>query len=252
MIVLPQKVKIKWSPFGRKFYEPNGYIFTKYYEEFEVDVLDLPDGSNVFIDVVCDYCGEVFNKKYSHYTDMKKKNKITKDCCSNCTSEKTRESNMITYGGSPSSNYNVQEKLKRTNLNRYGVEYCSQNKDVQNKTKQTSMDRYGVNHYSKTDECKEKYVNTCQERYGFDNTFQVEEFKEKSKETCLALYGFEKAIQNPEIKAKAVKTLYENGTCPTSSQQLDIYNMLNDFGYNVELNYPLSRINMDVAILLMI
>ena len=40
-LILPQKVKIKWTGNTRKHYESKGYIYTKNLDEFDVNVEDL-------------------------------------------------------------------------------------------------------------------------------------------------------------------------------------------------------------------
>lgn len=165
----------------------------------------------------------------------------------------------------------IISKRIATNLSKYGVEYVSQSKHFKNKYKQTYIDKYGIDHYSKTneflikyeatnlekygvknyaqtDECKEKRIKTNNKKYGKDHYTQTDEFKERFKQLCQEKYGCNNPMQNEIIKRKAVNTLYKNGTCPTSSQQLTIYNMLKEKGYNVELNYPVSNVNLDVAI----
>ena len=48
------------------------------------------------------------------------------------------------YGGYTFQSKELLEKVKQTNLERYGVENPSQNKKVQNKRKKTNLERYGV------------------------------------------------------------------------------------------------------------
>jgi len=63
---------MKWHPKYRPRYESMGYKFTKYKDEFEVKVKDLPDSSNVRIVVQCGECEKILPsikwvdyKKYS-------------------------------------------------------------------------------------------------------------------------------------------------------------------------------------------
>lgn len=44
-LVLPQKVKIKWSGNTRKHYESKGYTYTHNGDAFDVKVQDLTKGS---------------------------------------------------------------------------------------------------------------------------------------------------------------------------------------------------------------
>ena len=186
--------------------------------------------------------------------------------------DKMKQTNMERYGfESAMSNILIQDKKRKTTLEIWGVEYPSQNSEVKDKIKKTNNKKYGVDYYLQSDEFKIKYKETSNARYGTNNPQQNKEIQEKSIQTRLSRYGFkyysqtdeckekfkvtslinwgtEHPMQNPILKARMMQTLYENGTCPTSSQQLAIYNMLKENNYNVELNYPLSRINLDVAI----
>lgn len=91
MIVPNQKVKTKWNAKNKKHYESKGYIYTGLGTEFEVDINDLPENSKVKIELICDYCGEKFNKGYINYLNEKKQNVIKKDCCQKCRPLKLRE-----------------------------------------------------------------------------------------------------------------------------------------------------------------
>ena len=71
------------------------------------------------------------------------------------------------------------EKIKSSNLEKYGVEYPYQSKKIREKSTLTTLSRYGV-----------------------DNPFQLEEFKEKIKKTTLDKYGVVYNTQREEVKKK--------------------------------------------------
>ncbi|STO12878.1 Uncharacterised protein [[Flavobacterium] thermophilum] len=71
MIVLDQKVKVKWHGSNKKHYESLGYKFTKIGDEFEVDIKHLSLGSNALVKCYCDYCNELFNRKYCQVNECK-------------------------------------------------------------------------------------------------------------------------------------------------------------------------------------
>lgn len=68
MGLIQDKVTTKWVPNNRKYYEDIGYTFTKYYEDFEVKVEDLPEKSGVRLLAKCDCCGEVIGLNKQSYT----------------------------------------------------------------------------------------------------------------------------------------------------------------------------------------
>jgi hypothetical protein len=74
----------------------------------------------------------------------------------------------------------IKEKTKKTNLEKYGVEYASQSEEIKEKIKQTNLERYG---------------NTC--------ALLSPIIKEKTKKTNLEKYGVENVSQNKDIAYKA-------------------------------------------------
>jgi hypothetical protein len=75
------------------------------------------------------------------------------------------------------------EKFKRTNLERYGVEYPMQNKDIINKRIQTIVEHIGVSSYMKLPEFLEKKARTNMERFGTPHPIQRQDILEKRKQT---------------------------------------------------------------------
>jgi len=65
-----------------------------------------------------------------------------------------------------------QEKIKKTNLVKYGTENVFMNDDIKLKSKQTVIDKYGVDSVSKVKQIREKAENTMIERYGAKYTHQ--------------------------------------------------------------------------------
>lgn len=185
---------------------------------------------------------------------------------------KTKKTNNIKYGfDHPTQNQQIKDKRNITVNQKYGTDNVFQNEEIKQKSKETCQEKYGVDYAMQNKVMKEKACQTNIIKYGGRSPASNEEIKEKIKKTNLKRYGFESALSNPivqekihktirrkygvnyitqnkEIRAKIAETLNKNNSCPTSSQQLEIYNMLKENNYNVELNYPLSRINLDIAI----
>lgn len=87
-LILPQRVKIKWTGNTRNHYESKGYIYTKNLDEFEVDVKDLTNGSTAGVKMKCDYCDQVVNMPYKDYL-IRHKDKPY--CCKQCLQHKRIE-----------------------------------------------------------------------------------------------------------------------------------------------------------------
>lgn len=89
-MLLTKNVLMKWSYSNKKWYENKGYTFTKWKDEFEVKVEDLPDGSNALIDIQCDGCEKIVTN--FRWVDYKKQVKDDdKYYCKSCA--------MKLYGG---------------------------------------------------------------------------------------------------------------------------------------------------------
>jgi very-short-patch-repair endonuclease len=83
---------------------------------------------------------------------------------------------------------NITNKIKQTNLTKYGVENPSQVEKFKQKRKNTNIDRYGVEYPASLNEFKQKVIKTNQERYGVDNPNKLDEIKQKVKDSCLKTY----------------------------------------------------------------
>jgi len=97
-MLLTKMVTVKWSPTNINHYKLFGYEYTKLYQEFEVKIEHLQKGSKVRVEIQCDYCQNIFTKTYLDYIYENEKAIIHKDCCKNCKSIKTKESNLLVYG----------------------------------------------------------------------------------------------------------------------------------------------------------
>ena len=91
-----------------------------------------------------------------------------------------------------------KEKMKKQNIEKYGVDHVFKRKDVINKSKQTKLERYGNENYNNQDKTRQ----TVRNKYGVDYLFQNNEIKEKSKQTCKEHYGCEYYCITQECKDK--------------------------------------------------
>ena len=206
---------MKSNQYMRKYYTDKGYDVGKRGSSFEIKVSDLSVNSNASVLVICDFCQKEFYMEYNKYLGSIENG----NCCSGCR----------------------YEKIKYTNMKKYGVENTSQLEEVKNKRIFTNMDRYGVPSNLNLKETHEKIRITNQEKYGADYFFLTPEGKEMSKKTCMEKYGVDNPSKNLEVKEKQRRSLYENGTCPTSKAQKYIHKLIGG-----ELNYPFEYYNVDI------
>lgn len=83
------------------------------------------------------------------------------------------------------------------------------------------------------------YKKNSLENYGVEHPGHLKETKDKRIKTCLERFGTKYSLQAPEVKQKQRETLYKNGTTPTSKQQVEIFNLFKEAGYEVRLNFPI-------------
>lgn len=141
-----------------------------------------------------------------------------------------------------------KEKARQTTLERHGVEHALQNTEILARVMATNNERYGGNSPACSKEVMDKVRATNLERYGVETALQNEGVRQKAINTTLQRYGVKYASQSPIIQEKIAQTYYRNSSIKTSSQQVAIYELLHNEGYNVELNYPVSRISTDIGL----
>lgn len=216
-----QKIEITWNNANKKHYISKGYNFTKNGDKFVINVKDLSKGSNHKVEVICDNCGTAKTMNYSDYIKCHNKHNI--DLCSHCR--------------------NLSAKM--TWEEKYGVSHPKQVQEIKDKGVATCIEKYGCANPMQNQDIRQKAENTLFERYGVKHPLQNEEIHKKANDVCIEKYGVACVFKSDEIKEKIRQTLYSNGTCPTSSQQLKIYHMLKDIYGNCELNYPCSQLSLD-------
>ena len=101
------------------------------------------------------------------------------------------------------------EKVKKTNIKNFGVEYPSQNKEVRDKMKATTFKNFGVFNASQSEEIKAKKVESCMLNLGVAHPGQSEMVKQKSKKTCMEKYKVEYSLQSKECRDKSKITCLE-------------------------------------------
>jgi len=128
---------------------------------------------------ICKKCGKPL--KFSNFS--RPYNTWCSNKCSSSDKEILKQSKtkrMNKYG-----NYNNYEKIKETNLKKYGVENVSQIEDIKEKKKQTTLNNFGVKYPMQSKVVRKKLRKNNIEKYGVDNVSQLEEIKDKKKQTML-------------------------------------------------------------------
>lgn len=101
------------------------------------------------------------------------------------------------------------ENIRKSCMEKYGLPNGGWAPETQEKIKRTNLERYGSESYLQCDNYKKKNKETL-ERLGVTNVFQLEDVKKKSKETMVKKYGVEHNTQNKEIAMKVADSIHNN------------------------------------------
>lgn len=162
------------------------YLNNKYNDSFSIKETLFRIKYNINEHPICPICG-----KYVAFNG--RSNKIFLSHCSTKCSSLDKD---------------VQEKLKNTNNQKYGVDNVFQSKEIQDKIKETSLKKYGVENAGGSMQAQEKIRETCFARYGVINGMQSNKAKEKYKITCLSKYGVDNVLKCPTVQIKRKNTLF--------------------------------------------
>jgi len=120
------------------------------------------------------------------------------------------------------SSKEIQNKIKKTCLKKYNVEYSFQSENNKQKSKETFLKKYGTDNAMKCESVQKKSQETLLLHFGKPFTFQCEEIKQKSEETCLKRYGVRHPSQNKNIYDKVKKTNNKKYGCDNPAKNKDI------------------------------
>ena len=204
-MILDKEVKISTKyNYNLEYYKSLGYDTSD--DFFIVKVEDLAKNSSIKLNVKCEYCGLNDIIPYSKW-NRSMNSRVKKYCCKNCKGEKIKESNLDKYGvTSVAKLESSKEKSKSTNLEKRGVEFHTQSKEVKYKIKKTNLKKLGVDNPMKSQIVRNKQKKTLIEVYGVDNISKVEYIKEKKKETTFSNFGVDVPLKSDEVKNKVKKT----------------------------------------------
>jgi hypothetical protein len=175
---------------------------------------NTPDDKFVFIE--CDITGKTKKTRYGVAKANVAKNngkyitnwgiaKLNNPMKHHAVKEKVKQTNMERYGSTTA--LNTPENLEKRKHIFDDAEFVKKRND---KHKQTCVERYGVEHQMHIDEVKDKVKATNIERYGVEVPLQNEDILAKAQATNLERYGDVCSLNNPEVRAKALKSLFEH------------------------------------------
>ena len=137
------------------------------------------------ITVKCDDCGIEKSLKFKLYTSYGYSD--GEYLCRKC---KLKKNNLEKFGVENVFQLDeVKEKTKKTNLEKFGVEFISQSKEIQNKIKETNLEKFGTEHHLQNSEILNKMKKTNIEKWGVENISQSSKVKERKKQTYKKNWG---------------------------------------------------------------
>jgi len=104
----------------------------------------------------------------------------------------------------------IQNKIKQTNLLKYGFEVASKNSSVIEKGKKTCIEKYGVISTLINPDTQKKIKEINKQRYGFENPFNNPKIQQQIRQRNLEKFGFEHPLQSKKFKEKAKQTCLKN------------------------------------------
>jgi hypothetical protein len=96
----------------------------------------------------------------------------------------------------------IKEKIRQTNIIRYGAENPSQVPEIRAKQLATNLERYGDEQVLRVPEIRAKGQHTNIELYGAPDAMQSDGVKERVRQTNLDKYGVEWTTQEPITRSK--------------------------------------------------
>lgn len=178
---------------------------------------------------ICKNCGKEYyyekgqgNWLKDNSIGLKKGNVSSIDfCCYSCGKEyRNKKAARTKEERYEDSKYNNIDRIKKTNLKKYGVECCLKNKEIIAKRNATNRAKYGVDYPLQNKEIHHKTVEnlkkndpgfkkliekrkiTIYKTYHTMHPSQSEQVKEKTKQTNLEKYGIQNTFQLPDVKEK--------------------------------------------------
>jgi hypothetical protein len=158
--------------------------------------------------------------------------------------EKVKQTNLTRYGYEfHLHNEDIKNKRNKTYFEKFGG-YPSTNINIKNKIKETNLQKYGVENVFQNNEIKQKIKETNLQKYGVGNIFQSPKFQEKNKQICLEKYGVEYPMQHQETKEKFKQTCLKKYGVEYPNQNVEIMDKNAKKAYKLKIyTFPSGRID---------
>ncbi|MCK9416591.1 hypothetical protein M0Q97_08050 [Candidatus Dojkabacteria bacterium] len=199
-MLVTEKIQIKGNSRNLKHYKDLNYDI-KHNKNIMVNVCDLPKTTKYKIIAKCDICG--IEKEISYHSYLRNIKKYNIYTCISCCDIKNKKTNNEKYNVNyPTQSKEIILKRKQNNLDKYGVDETVKLQSNKDKVKQTKLKKYGNRNYNNI----EKIKKTKLKKYGNENYNN----REKAEKSCLLKYGVTNISKVNTIKNKKKLTYIKN------------------------------------------
>jgi hypothetical protein len=217
-MILDKEVEIKMNGKHISYYRNLGYT-CNVGDTILIDINDVPKNSSVRINAVCSVCNSVTNTNYLSYRKSFEKGYYT--CSQKCSIGKVKKTNLERYGvDAPAKSNYILQKMKDTTNERYGVDNIMFLETTKCKLKKTNLNKYGYESATKHPDTLSKMIKTNLERYGVDNCSKLDNIKEKKRKSFEKNYGVSSPFQ---INGVFDKSQLNNLKVPRKNYNENIY-----------------------------
>ena len=128
--------------------------------------------------------------------------------------QKAAETKLDRYGD---DSYTNKGKAAKTCLERYGVSNYSSTEECREKVRATNLAKYGTNTPAQNPAILEKMKNTCVEKFGVDNYWKSDEFRKAQQQKYFDKFPdltatYKEIYQDPERLRKYINALADKTT----------------------------------------
>lgn len=149
---------------------------------------------------ICVYCGKEHNGR-------------GQTCSRSCATK----NQLKRQGGSPFTRKDVQEKAKRTMIERYGVPYAQMSEEIKDKTRESEGAQRTK--FKEGQDFKDFWIN----KLGVDNPQKNKEIRERTNKTMQKRYGGNSPMKSKEISSKVHQTMSYNNKNNKFEQEIKDY-----------------------------
>jgi hypothetical protein len=136
---------------------------------------------------------------------------------------KIRKTNLDRLGvENPFLSSEIKKKICKTNIEKFGSDNPFGSKSIQLKIKETNLERYGVENPILNENIKNKAINSTIKKYGVDNVFKLPAFQKTARESTLKRYGVSHYTQSKEHRENSSKHFIGDLTAKDFSEESKI------------------------------